>query len=64
MEYLWRVPHALDGRALAAAVGALPATPLDLGFGHSGTQRHVRYTTSKFAIMPEPSCSSWWQCNR
>jgi len=42
MAYLWRVPHALDGSALAAAVGALPATPidvavraalLDLGFG-------------------------------
>lgn len=43
MSYLWRVPHALDGRALeAAAVGALPATPVaeamcdalvGLGFG-------------------------------
>ena len=29
LEYLWRVPHALDGRALTAAVGALPITPLD-----------------------------------
>jgi nucleoside-diphosphate-sugar epimerase len=29
MAYLWRVPHALDGAALAAAVGALPATPID-----------------------------------
>jgi nucleoside-diphosphate-sugar epimerase len=28
MSYLWRVPHALDGRALERAVGALPATPL------------------------------------
>ena len=28
MSYLWRVPHALDGSALAAAVGALPATPI------------------------------------
>lgn len=27
MSYLWRVPHALDGRRLAAAVGALPSTP-------------------------------------
>jgi nucleoside-diphosphate-sugar epimerase len=26
MSYLWRVPHALDGSALAAAVGPLPAT--------------------------------------
>jgi nucleoside-diphosphate-sugar epimerase len=29
MEYLWRVPHALDGRALRSLVGELPATPLD-----------------------------------
>jgi hypothetical protein len=28
MSYLWRVPHALDGRALEAAVGPLPRTPL------------------------------------
>jgi nucleoside-diphosphate-sugar epimerase len=27
MSYLWRVPHALDGSALAAAVGPLPTTP-------------------------------------
>ncbi|HSB25460.1 MAG TPA: NAD-dependent epimerase/dehydratase family protein [Burkholderiaceae bacterium] len=42
MSYLWRVPHALDGSALQAAVGPLPATPIDeamrdalraLGFG-------------------------------
>jgi nucleoside-diphosphate-sugar epimerase len=42
MAYLWRVPHALDGQALQARVGALPATPIDaalqsalhdLGFG-------------------------------
>jgi nucleoside-diphosphate-sugar epimerase len=42
MSYLWHVPHALDGTALARALGALPATPLDvamrdtllaLGFG-------------------------------
>jgi nucleoside-diphosphate-sugar epimerase len=42
MRYLWSVPHALDGRALNAAVGALPATPIEaalhaallgLGFG-------------------------------
>ncbi len=42
MSYLWRVPHALDGTALHAAIGELPATPidaalraalLDLGFG-------------------------------
>lgn len=28
MRYLWQVPHALDGSALARAVGPLPATPL------------------------------------
>jgi hypothetical protein len=28
MAYLWRVPHALDGRALAQRVGPLTATPL------------------------------------
>ena len=42
MAYLWRVPHALDGAALHAAVGPLPVTPIDealesalvdLGFG-------------------------------
>ena len=27
MEYLWRVPHALDGTALARAVGPLASTP-------------------------------------
>lgn len=29
MAYLWRVPHALDGSALRALLGTLPATPLD-----------------------------------
>jgi nucleoside-diphosphate-sugar epimerase len=29
MAYLWRVPHALDGSALAAALGPVPATPID-----------------------------------
>ncbi len=46
MSYLWRVPHALDGTALARAVGPLPGTPsrlalrqamLDLGLV-GGTQ--------------------------
>ena len=45
MSYLWRVPHALDGRRLEAAVGPLPATPpaaalraalLDLGLAKPG----------------------------
>jgi hypothetical protein len=44
MSYLWRVPHALDGDALAALVGALPTTApvsalrqslIDLGHGRS-----------------------------
>ena len=30
MRYLWRVPHTLDASALHAAVGALPATPVDV----------------------------------
>ena len=29
MSYLWRTPHALDGRRLAARCPGLPATPLD-----------------------------------
>jgi hypothetical protein len=28
VSYLWRVPHALDGRRLAKAIGPLPNTPL------------------------------------
>ncbi len=28
MRYLWQVPHALDGSALAQATGPLPSTPL------------------------------------
>jgi hypothetical protein len=28
MEYLWRVPHALDGSDLQRQIGELPATPL------------------------------------
>ncbi len=48
MSYLWRVPHALDGRALETAVGPLPATPIvealarslrDLGFGTQANGR-------------------------
>lgn len=43
MAYLWRVPHALDDRALRALIGELPATPVDealaaalLGMGLGG----------------------------
>lgn len=35
MRYLWQVPHALDGRRLAATVGPLPATPLPLALRRS-----------------------------
>ncbi len=51
MQYLWRVPHALDDRALQAAAGPLPATPIDtalraaliaLDFGVADAQVHVR----------------------
>jgi len=35
IEYLWRVPHELDGRALQACVGPLPATPLDAALRHA-----------------------------
>jgi nucleoside-diphosphate-sugar epimerase len=49
MSYLWQVPHALDGTALASALGPQPATPIDtalrdallaLGFG-DGRPRHA-----------------------
>jgi nucleoside-diphosphate-sugar epimerase len=30
MAYLWTVPHTLDGRAMEAALGPLPRTPLDV----------------------------------
>ncbi len=51
MSYLWRVPHALNGSALEAAVGPLPATPIeialrnalgDLGFGAGAVDVRVR----------------------
>lgn len=35
MRYLWERPHRLDGRALKALVGPLPATPLDDALAHS-----------------------------
>ena len=28
MEYLWRVPHALDGSDLQRQIGEVPTTPL------------------------------------
>jgi len=50
MSYLWHVPHALDGAALARAVGPLPGTPIDaalreallaLGFGTPAHREHA-----------------------
>ncbi len=50
MSYLWRVPHALDGRALQRAVGPLPATVpaaavraalVDLGLGEPAAGSHA-----------------------
>ena len=35
MEYLWRVPHHLDGADLQAFAGPVPATPLDTALRHS-----------------------------
>jgi nucleoside-diphosphate-sugar epimerase len=35
MRYLWQVPHALDGSSLSAAVGPLPATPLQAALRQS-----------------------------
>ena len=30
MRYLWEVPHALDGGALARAIGGVPHTPVEV----------------------------------
>ena len=52
MAYLWRVPHALEGSALAAVPGLAPATPIDealraslrdLGFGSTVTSLAARF---------------------
>lgn len=51
MSYLWQVPHALDGNALARAVGPLQVTPLDvamrdtlLALGYASSPRVARAT--------------------
>lgn len=51
MSYLWRVPHALDGRALLQRVGPQPATPLAsalrqtlIDLGHGSHRRPVGAT--------------------
>ncbi len=50
MSYLWRVPHALDGRLFTRTVGSLPPTPIDmavrqalvqLGFGAPAGAAHM-----------------------
>ncbi|HWS74107.1 MAG TPA: epimerase, partial [Quisquiliibacterium sp.] len=50
MAYLWRVPHALDGSALRAAIGEVRITPIDaamvealrrLGYGRGRTGAQV-----------------------
>jgi hypothetical protein len=54
-------------------VRAFPIGPEHLHAAENGRVRYVqararrcgraiRQTTSKFVIMPMPSCSSWWQC--
>lgn len=35
MAYLWRVPHALDGRRLTQTVGLLTETPVDVATAHA-----------------------------
>jgi hypothetical protein len=30
MAYLWQEPHRIDGAKLAAAIGTVPHTPLDI----------------------------------
>lgn len=45
MRYLWQRPHALDGRALAQAVGPLPSTPLP---------QAVASSLSELGFLPAP----------
>ena len=33
--YLWQVPHRIDGGKLAAAIGKVPHTPLDIAVARS-----------------------------
>jgi len=35
LEYLWRVPHAISGDKLKAAIGTIPHTPLTQAIAES-----------------------------
>jgi nucleoside-diphosphate-sugar epimerase len=50
MAYLWRVPHALDGHALQATAGALPATPIDVAM--PAALRHLGLGTPPGGRLP------------
>jgi len=56
MSYLWRVPHALDGRSLAAAVGPLPAAPLDAAVRQS--MLHLGLAPARGQPLPQRALSS------
>ncbi len=66
MEYLWRVPHALDGAALQAVTGPLPATPLDaalratlqeLGYGNAGAAADFSSQTQAGGVLLQTASS-------
>lgn len=52
MAYLWRVPHALDGRALHARVGALPVTPIDMAL--QSALRDLGFGDPAESVAPNP----------
>ena len=61
MSYLWRVPHALDGRRLAQAIGPLPQTPLAdamraavLDMAEPGSRTTPRTAPTARASTPSP----------
>ncbi len=49
LQYLWTVPHALDGAALAAAIGPVPSTPLSTA---------VRDSLIELGLAPQPASRS------
>jgi len=60
MEYLWRVPHALDGTQLAQAIGlagqALPTTPLADALRASLAALNVSPSRAVGELAPKPAC--------